>query len=209
MNPYADPDISPLAVAKRLDAETDREWRGWDPVALREHCKLHEDDVQQLDKLMATQVACTNQDAFLDWPLFTHVCTAFNGRRCNFGYLDKPSATEAAWTCVCLRALAPYQFGPGVMKYLTAICVDEGILYFPWTVNKGLDGFEPAQAPWAHGLMDPNVEVVATVKRAIEHGALEAAIGEIDESDKVQAQMAKLTAIQKYIDAAEAKKGDA
>lgn len=208
MNPYYDTDISPLVIATRLDAETEREWRGWDPTTLREHCKLAEKDVQQLDKIMATQVACTNQDVFLDWPLFTHVCVAFNSRRCNFEYLDKPTAAEVAWACVCLRALSTHQFGPGVLRYLTAVCIDEGILYFPWTARKGAEGFSLSRAPWAHGLVELPLGVESAVVRAIEHGALEAAIGEIDESDKVQAQMAKLTAIQKYIDAAEAKKGD-
>ena len=209
MNPYADPEISPLAVARRLDDETGREWRAWDPDTLWDHCKLDEGQVQQRDKIMATQVACTNQDAFEDPFLFSHVVVAMNGRRASFEYLDKPSPSEAAWACLCLRSLAPYSFGPGVLRFLVALCLDDGVAYFPWTSGDNGQGLDVLGSPYSQGLADPQPELVARLRSAVaEHGALDVEIGEVDDSDPLQAQLAKLAAIQQYVKAAEAEKGD-
>jgi hypothetical protein len=195
----ADAEANPIAIAEALDLATDRAWRDWEPETLREYCGLGGDDVQQLDKVMATQVAVTNSDIFDDWKLFNHVSTAFNHRRANFEWLDPASYLEAAWTCSALRALnTRHAFQPGVERYLTAICFEMGLLFFPWT---GGDGLVVADLPWSKGLLEPWAGALGHELQEIwSRGVLsELAPSEVDDNIPLHVQMAKLVNAQAYI----------
>lgn len=197
-----DNEANPLAVVEVLDQATDREWRDWEPAMLREFVNLAEDDVQQLDKVMACQVAVTNPDVFEDWALFHHVGVAFNHRRCHFEWLDKMSVLEAAWACVALRGLeGNHQFGPGVVRYLGALCIEEGCVYFPWVGGEGLHLCHGALGEWAKGLVDPELCAFGDkIKEAWQKGQLQdLEPSDIDESDGFQVQLSVIVRGQAYI----------
>jgi hypothetical protein len=139
--------LTPAELVRFLDEATGKEWRDWDSLTLRDYFDLENNEVRQLDKLMACQVAATNPDVFEDWHLFQACIIAFNDRRVNFNWFDKPSYLELAWGCECLKEITPnVDFGPGVKKFIEAICIDDGVVYFPWAgirvgrINLTLDG---------------------------------------------------------------------
>lgn len=193
------PEANPLAIADVLDVATQRAWRAWEPETLRDLCGLTESDVQQLDKVMATQVALTNADVFEDWKLFHHVAVAFNHRRANFEWLDAISYLEAAWACTALRALNQRNvFAAGIDRYLTAICFEMGVLYFPWT---GGEGLVVADLPWSRGLIEPWAGAMGRELQEIwGRGVLtELAPSSVDDNIPLHVQMAKLVNAQAYI----------
>ena len=151
---------------------------------------------------MAVQVAMTNPDVFEDWHLFLPVCTAFNHRRANFEWVDQPSYLEVAWACVCLRGLeGQHQFGPGVVRFIGAVCIVEGLVYFPWTGGEGIHLCEGATGEWARGLVDPELcKLGGEVRTRWEAGELqELEPSDISEDDSLQVQLAKIVAAQAYI----------
>ena len=196
------PEANPLAIREVLDATTAHEWRDWDPAAIRDFVGIKESDVLLTDKILAVQVAVTNQDVFNDWDLFLHVCTAFNHRRANFEWVDQPSTMEAAWACTCLRSLeGGHQFGPGILRFIGAVCLVDGLVYFPWTGGSGLHLCEGDTGRWARGLVDPDLCAVGSKVRELwESGKLqELDPSDVDETDQLQAQLGKIVAAQAYI----------
>lgn len=198
----ANPNANPMAIADAMDVATQKEWRDWDPKMLWEYLDLSDEDVQQQDKVMATQVALTNPDVFDDWTLFTNVNNAFNHRRTSFDWMHETDPLELAWTCSVLRALQPnQQFGPGVVRYLGVVCLMDGTVFFPWLGGDGLAFCASPYREMFQGLVDP--EMCAVAKRVQEHwraGDLaELAPGDINESDPFHVQMAKVVAAQSYI----------
>ena len=171
--------LSPASLVRFLDEATGKEWRDWLPESIDQFFgKL---STQQLDYVMACQVAVTNADVFEDWPLFHHCAVAFNGRRCNFGWLDRISYMEAAWACEVLKELAPgHDFGPGVIRYLRAICTHDGLEQFPWIGGGGII--------LTGGLPAATLEAVKELKPS-----------EIDEEDPHAVQLLKLICGYEYI----------
>lgn len=194
-------ETNPLAIADAMDTATQKEWRGWDPVSLWDYLETPEDDIAQKDKILAVQVALTNPDVFEDWQLFSHVNSAFNHRRCDFEWLQECSPLELAWTCSCLRALSRNQFGPDVLRYIGAVCAEDGTTYFPWTGGDGILFCEDPYREWFRGLVDPvNCEIASRVREHWKSGALaELAPSTVNESDPFHVQMAKVVAAQSYI----------
>ena len=166
-----DPEANPRAVREVLDAATGREWLDWEPETIRDFVGIPAADQQPLDKIMAVQVATTNADVFEEWALFNHVCTAFNHRRCNFNWLDKPALHEVAWACVCLSRLnGGHQLGPGVIRYIIALMLTEGLTYFPWSGGDGIHLCKDPYQGMTKGLVEPELcrvgdEVEARWKR--------------------------------------------
>lgn len=196
-----DSQSNPVDLAHALDEKTDRQWRDWLPVMLREYCKLAEDDVQQLDKILATQVACTNADVFTDWHLFNHCCVAFNHRRVNFEWLDVPSCMETAWACEVLRTLRPnVEFGMGVLRYITSLMLDDGFVFFPWVGGEGLSLCSGPGAEISKGLVDCH-DLARDVSKVWKAGTIQHAesADDVDETDPHHVQLAKLINAQAYI----------
>jgi hypothetical protein len=183
------PEADPVALAHNLDQAcgvTHDGWRNWEPEMLASFTGLSRKDVQQMDKLMATQVAVTNSDVFEDWHLFHHCAVAFNHRRANFNWLDRISYIEAAWACECLNQLAPaHSYGPGILRYLKAICQHDGLVFFPWVGGDGLS--------IGH-------ELVTKVKTAWDAGSIkELAPSDVDDTNILHVQLAKLVNACEYI----------
>lgn len=187
---------SPLVLAATLDAQTSHAWRAWEPEDFVHELKLDKSDVHFLDKLLATQVCATNPDVFDDWTLFHHVATVFNGRRANFGYLDELHTEELAFTCYCLTKLNPgHGFGLAVQRYIAAICLVDGLLYFPWsdppidvTTFSPLQGIVDKELTKTVSELKPHVEKLAS----LEHS-------DVDNHDVFQVQLQKLVAVASYI----------
>lgn len=126
-------EVDPVDVGRAMDVATHKEWRDWLPETVREFCGLGEDDVQQLDKLMAVQVVLTNEDVGDEWPLFQACVSAFNHRRSSFMWLDKPSYLELAWAGRCIHRLKPNLIaGPHVLAYIAAVKRNDGVDTFPY-----------------------------------------------------------------------------
>jgi len=194
-----DPEANPLALADGLDQATQREWHGWLPEVVQDYCHLRDSDVQQLDKVLAVQVCLTNPDVFEDWTLFHHTTTAFNHRRVSFEWLDQLSVLELAWATTVIRALAPgLVFGPGIRRYLGAVCLDAGLLVFPWVGGASLS---LCTEPWSRGLVDPDCDTIAKqVQAAWEAGELqELAPSDVEHMDPLHVQMHDIVAAQAYI----------
>lgn len=180
---------TPMALAAALDEATSGEWRAWLPEMLRDFIGLGPGNVQAMDKVMATQVALTNADLGSEWPLFLAVSSAFNHRRANFEWMDAPSYLELAWTCRCLRDLAPsLVLDAEVVGLLTTICTHEGVVYFPWS-NPPVRVVDDMVSAWLAGVW--------------EQGLKDTALSEVDEHDVRAVQAAKLVAGQEYIRACE------
>lgn len=131
--------VSPLRVRDVLDASTKREWRDWLPETIRAYVGLSDDDVQQLDKILAVQAILTNDDVFDTWHFFHACVVALNDRRVNFEWLDYLEPGEMAYGCVMIRSLRPDgAFHQGVLAYVKAYCQHEGLVYFPWVGGDGL-----------------------------------------------------------------------
>lgn len=196
-----DPLANPIDLAHLMDEATSKEWRGWLPETVADFCELTEDDVLQLDKLMAIQVALTNPDVFEEWPLFCAVNSAFNHRRSNFEWLDKPTYLEAAWTCHVLNRLKPSgAFQPGVRRFLAALMVEDGLVYFPWA-DITLDGKE--NGSYVRGLCDC-ADLAEQTKKVWDSGVLDGAATQaegVDEEDPLHVQTARLVAAKAYITA--------
>jgi hypothetical protein len=191
---------NPQAVALALDTVTGKEWRDWNVRMLAASLKLEPGDVQQLDKVMACQIAVTNPDVFEDWHLFHHVGVAFNHRRANFNWLDELTLYELAWTCVCLRALQPQTaFDKEVLKYIAANCTTQGLLFFPWIGGEGLN------------LLDPGLDISgmfdAALAPTVERVKLMWSAGNLpektSEDDPFQVQLARIVEAETYIRAQE------
>jgi hypothetical protein len=194
-----DPLANPRQLVQLLDEASEKNWRGWLPETVRKFCELSKDDVLQLDKLMACQVVLTNLDAFDEWPLFLACCSAFNHRRANFEWLDQPSFLEAAWTCHVFRTLRPnHSFGPGVLRFLSALMVEDGLAFFPWVGGDGLR----ADNEYLQGLTNCS-DLADETKKVWDAGVLVKADmpDEINDSDPLHVQAAKLIAGQLYIKA--------
>lgn len=195
-----DPEANPMAVADALDQASHNEWRDWLPETLRTYIGLTEDQVLQLDKVMAVQVALTNPDVFEDWTLFHNVAITFNHRRANFEWVDPLSPLEMAWACACLHRLDQnrHTLHPDLQKYVGMTAMLDGLLIFPWS-NPAI---ELPNNPLFQGLVTDDETTVAEVKKLLAGGLLEnTKISEVDESHPVEAQAAKLVACQAYIDA--------
>jgi hypothetical protein len=195
-------DFNPVAAARALDIETGRMWRSWEPETIWEHLGVPDKDEATLikDKIHAAQVILTNPDVFTDWHLFCAVSSALNHRRANFHWLDKPSFLEAAWTCEVLRRLAPTRsFGPGVIKFLVALMIEDGLYLFPWTGGDGLALSDPA-ASTAVGIARVDAEMCGKLRHLWHAGDIKTVKpGDIDEEDAFQVQLAKLVAAQEYL----------
>lgn len=196
--PWKEQDANPIAIAEALDSATHKAWRDWEPETLIQYCGFQRGDVQLLDKVMAVQVACTNADAFTNWHLFHHCCTAFAHRRASFQFLDAVSVLEAAWACIVLRQLGRTDFGPEVLRYLAVLCLEDGLLFFPWVGGEGL--LIPS-CKMLKGLVDEaHTEIAEKTKRAWVAGTLqELAPSAVDDSDPFSAQCSKIVNAQAYI----------
>jgi len=196
-----DAECNPVALAAQLDTMTSKEWRGWLPESLCDFADATEDDVASRDKLLATQVGVCNSDVFSDWSLFTAVSSAFNHRRSNFQWLDKPTYIEAAWTCFALRQLQPgVEFHSGVTRFLVALMIEDGLCFFPWTGGPGL-GLGVNDEGISAGLTDVG-DLASKIRTLWETGELhDVTPGDHDESDPLHVQLAKIAAAQEYIKA--------
>lgn len=181
---------NPIELARQLDDSTGKEWREWELETLRDHCET-DDDVAMLDLIAAVQVVLTNPDVFEGWSLFHHVVTAFNHRRANFQHFDAPSTLELAWAVTAIKALSQSDFGVEIRRYIGAMCLNEGLVYFPW-IDLNL-----ATEKWAN--VD-EVELAADVKKHWDSGALkDLEPSEVDDKDKLHVQLAKIVAAQAYV----------
>ncbi len=190
---------NPIVIAGALDDATGKEWRGWDAETLVDFLKLPKDAIKQLDKIMAVQVALTNPDVFEDWHLFVHCNSAFNHRRASFEWLDAPSYLELAWTCTVLNALnRGNSYQPGVLRFVTAICAHDGLVFFPWI---GGDGFDLCEQEWSKGWIDPELcKIVSEVKNHWRTGALEKLQpSDVSDTNPVHVQVAKIVNAYEYI----------
>lgn len=183
------PETDPVVLVHALDQASGHGhngWRDWDPEMIATFAGLTRKDVQQLDKIMAAQVAVTNADIFDDWHLFHHCAVAFNHRRANFNWLDRISYLEAAWACECLNQLAPaHSYGPGILRYLEAVCRHDGLLFFPWVGGDGLC--------LKH-------ELSSKLKNMWEQGAIkDLGPSEVDDTNILHVQLAKLVNACEYI----------
>jgi hypothetical protein len=193
-----DPEANPIAVADALDQASHSEWRDWLPETLRTFAGLTEDQVAQLDKIMAVQVVLTNPDVFEDWTLFHNVAVAFNHRRSNFEWVDPLSYIELAWACVCIHRLDQnrHTMHPDLQKYVGNVAMTDGLVIFPWS-NPAI---ELPDNTLFEGLVTDDEVVLREIKKLLAGGMLEnAKMSEVDESDPVEAQAAKLLAAQTYI----------
>ena len=192
-----DPQANPILIAQALDDATSKMWRDWEPETIRDLVGLPESAVQQSDKIMAVQVALTNADVFDDWHLFHHVATAFNHRRASFNWLDMLSYIEAAWAAYVLRALNTGQiFGPGVLRYLTAISAHDGLVFFPWIGGDGLNVCQSGKG-WIDSGLQPLAEKV--MKHWHDGGLRNLSSSEVDDKDLLEVQLAKIVNAQEYI----------
>ncbi len=193
-----DPEANPVAVADALDQASQQEWRDWLPETLLSFIGLASHQVQQMDKVMAVQVALTNPDVFEDWTLFNSVSVAFNHSRVNFDWVQPLTSLELGWTCVCLHRLDRnrHTIHPDVQKLIGTTMMTEGLLFFPWSNPEiTLPG-----NPLFQGLIEDDGSLVAEVKKLVADGMLEKAKpSEVDEHDPLEAQAGKLVAIQAYI----------
>jgi hypothetical protein len=168
---------------------------------VRDELGLPDEHDPRFDKVMACQVACTNPDVFDHWPLFNVVALAFNGHSPNFRFLHPVEPAEAAFACVCLRALAPHQWGGEVEQFLGVLCLEHGITFFPWL---GGEGLLICKTKWSKGLVDADVcSAGAVVKEKWDAGLLTNVdhTDDVDWDDSVQAQFEKVVQIQSYINA--------
>ncbi len=200
---------SPVRVARVLDEVTKKQWRDWEPETLADHYDLSEDDVQQRDLLMACQVAVTNVDVFSDWQLFLSCCIAFNHRRVNFEWLDKPSYLECAWACMALRELRPNtEFGPGVVRFILSVMLEDGLVFFPWSGGDGIALDDGETGKYVRGLHDCQ-ELAKDMRKVWQAGAIKGAdpaeLPDVNEKDPHHVQLAKLMNGIAYIRANEGK----
>jgi hypothetical protein len=194
-----DESSNPIKLARALDDATGKEWRDWESESIFNLIKFKPDSIQQIDKVLAVQVAVTNPDVFDDWALFHHCNTAFNHRRCNFDWLEQPSYIELAWTCTVLNELNKgHSFGPSVLRYLTAACANDGLIYFPWIGGEGLD---ICAQPWGKGWIDPELcKLVPEMKSAWNAGIFkELKPSDVDDKDPRHVQFSKIVNAQEYI----------
>lgn len=195
-----DPEANPIAIADALDQASHNEWRDWLPETLRSFCSLTEDQVLQLDKIMAVQVVLTNPDVFEDWTLFHNVAVVFNHRRANFEWVDPVSYIELAWACACIHRLDQnrHTIHPDLQKYVGVIASAGGLVVFPWS-NPVIE--MPGNILF-EGLVTDDEIVLRETKKLLAGGMLEhAKMSEVDEGDPIEAQAAKLLAAQTYINA--------
>ncbi len=195
-----DADIpNPIKLAQALDLATNKAWREYEPDELYAAGGIKEDDQYRKDLMCACQMAATNPDCFDDWHAFHHVATVFNHRRASFEFLDAITYMEAAWACQVLRALNPiHEFGLGVQRYLSALCMHDGLIFFPWIGGKGIDlcTFYPLK-----GMLEPSLCKISTeIQERWNSGALtELAPSDVDDKDPAHVQMAKLVNAAEYI----------
>jgi hypothetical protein len=185
--------VSPVRIAEHLDTATHRHWRGWELETIQQY--LATKNTQALDKIYATQVVLTNEDAFTDPFLFGHVAVAFNNRRCNFNWLDVPSYLECAYACHLMRLMNnKHVFGPAVLKFLSIICHDAGVLFFPWIGGEGLD---TTRLLW---IKDEHAETITQLKKMWIDGIFEnLTSSDVDDTNILHVQMAKIVNAQDYI----------
>lgn len=198
----SDPGANPLAIASAMDEATNYEWRDWLPETCRDFAGLNEDDVQQLDKLMAVQVALTNPDVYDSWPLFVSCVIAFNHRRVNFEFLDKPSVVELAWGCSVLNKLNPSGiYSPSVLRYIATTMMLDGLTFFPWAGDGGYVLGAEGET-WSHGLVDAAAvrELGTKVKKLWDDGELTTLEpSDVDPTNPLHVQLSELVRAQKYI----------
>lgn len=190
---------NPVKIAKAFDVATFKAWREFEPDELKDLAYISSDDQYRIDLVCACQMASTNLDCFDDWHAFHHVATAFNHRRASFEFLDALTYMEAAWACHVLKTLKPnVEFGLGVQRYLMALCMNDGLLFFPWVGGDGLNlcTFYPAK-----GLLDKSLcKVVNEVKDKWKSGILSSlSSSDVDDSDALHVQMSKIVNAEEYI----------
>lgn len=191
---------NPIKLAQSFDHATNKAWREYEPDELYAAGDIKADDQYRKDLLCACQMAVTNPDCFDVWHAFHHVATAFNNRRASFEFLDAISYMEAAWACTVLRTLNPYHdFGLGVQRYISALCMTDGVLFFPWVSEGGLDlcTFYPLMGMLEN---DKLKSVMNTIKDKWKSGALSTlAPSDVNDSDVAHVQMAKIVNCAEYI----------
>lgn len=183
------PHANPVVLGQKMDLSTGQEWRDWLPETVRHFVGLADSDVQQMDKLMAVQVVLTNPDIADNWTLFAAVVPVLNHRRASFEWLDQPSMLELAWAVACMNRIQRREFQPGVLGYIRARMLEDGLLVFPWSEPAVTTEFEP--------------ELTKRLETAWANGMSEVTGSEIDERDPYQAAAAKMVACQDYIRANE------
>ena len=177
---------TPVELANKLNVSTQREWLEWVPESLNK-------DGKDLDLAMAVQVALTNPDVFDTWHLFNAVVIAFNGRRVNFEWLDKPSLKELAWGVSQLQKLAPsHAFSEEVRRYIGCIMMEEGLVYFPWC------DLDLGKEEWCKGLCD--VGDLGTKVKAMWDGVKDVdKIEDVDATKPLHVQLDLLVRCVEYI----------
>lgn len=191
--------LNPFSLVRVLDSTTDKLWLSYEPEELTRIAGISADNIFQQDFFACLQIIRTNPDCFDDWHLFHHVATVLNHRRASFEFLDAITYIEAAWCCTVLLELNPsHEFSLGVKRYISALCMNDGLLYFPWIRGDGLDltTFYPLK-----GLIDNNLSsVVAKVKEAWNSGALKSVSpSDVDDEDVFHVQCAKIVNAEEYI----------
>lgn len=195
-----DPEANPIAIADALEQASRGEWRDWLPETISSFIGFTAAQVQQLDKVMAVQVALTNPDVFEDWALFSHVAGAFNHNRANFDWVEPHSYLQLAWACQCLHQLDRnrHTLHPDLQKFIASVCMLDGLLFFPWS-NPVI---EIPGNPLLQGLATDDTLILAEVKKLVDGGMLaNTKPSDVDEHDPVEAQAGKLVAAQAYINA--------
>lgn len=190
---------NPIAITRAFDSETGKAWREYEPEELAARAGVPTVQSYLYDLVMACQMAATNPDCFDDWHAFHHVATVFNHRRASFEFLDALSYIEAAWACTVLRTLNPrHEFGLGVQRYVSALCMHDGVLFFPWIGGAGLNlcTFYPLM-----GMLDSkSTEIVDDVMGQWKSGQMEdVAPSDVTDTNAVHVQLAKLVSGQEYI----------
>lgn len=190
---------NPLKIVPAFDTATSKAWREYEPGELVIAAGIKHDDVRREDLVSACQVAITNPDCFDDWHLFHHVATVFNGRRASFEFLDAISYIEAAWACHVLKTLNPvHEFGLGVQRYIAALCLHDGVIFFPWIGGKGLNlcTFYPVK-----GLLEKSLcKIADDIQEKYASGVLSTLeSSDVDDKDPLHVQLAKIVNAEEYI----------
>ena len=140
---FTAPNVSPLVYRETLADKYKGAWLSWEPETLWWSIRRDFGPISDLvrNKIMALRTCLKTNTPWIDWDAFENVGNAFNDEIPIFGELQPLEPEDVAYTVQTMRELGDWEFGAEVQGYMSAVCINAGLIYAPDDLFPGAQYF--------------------------------------------------------------------
>lgn len=133
LNPFSDAqELEVLTIIGILTKKYGPSWISWEVETIRmELLSDFGEDCSEISfqKVCAAQCALAHSMCWKEWEVFEKVCAACNHKFPIFSFTQPPEPEEILITMYTLNQIADHEYSMEVKKYITAACLNDGLLY--------------------------------------------------------------------------------